>query len=249
MRRSPPSHVNMSSKMSREEGITRLLEQTPKQSHPNSSLGYLCAGSPSLTIQNDLATKCGRRHSQANQAVALASPSHRWSSDQVAAMVNQHQGANPIHQSSKPQALARCHATLSNKIYTASVGRARTVLKCPKHITGEDSGPRDDGLGEVSAPRGTHVESHNLHLGESLISVLASKGNGRRVSAPCRDWSPEPQDSLSTHVDNSQIRDQDDQVRAGLPYGPGSGRPEQTPSVPNYPLRLPFGQARTRTEL
>lgn len=70
-------------------------------SHPNSSLGYLCAGSPSLTIQNDLATKCGRHHSQANQAVALASPSHRWSSDQVAAMVNQHQGANPIHRVSK----------------------------------------------------------------------------------------------------------------------------------------------------
>lgn len=47
-------------------------------SHPNPSLGYL-----SLTIQNDLATKCGIIASQAHQAVALASPSHRWSSDQV----------------------------------------------------------------------------------------------------------------------------------------------------------------------
>lgn len=38
---------------------TTLRTNSKTMSHPNSSLGYLCAGSRFLTIQNDLATKCG----------------------------------------------------------------------------------------------------------------------------------------------------------------------------------------------
>lgn len=79
-------------------------------SHPNPSLGYL-----SLTIQNDLATKCGITASQAHQAVALASPSHRWSSDQVDTKAQ-----IQFIRSPRAQALARCHETLSNKISTTA---------------------------------------------------------------------------------------------------------------------------------